>query len=188
MPRFAASVMFLFAEAPFEERFRLASCAGFRAVECQNPYAWAAEDIRDWLTDAGLDMALINAPAGDPDKGERGFAAVPGRENDFRESLERGLAYARMLSCSRLHVLAGNAPINAETERAYVANVRWAAARAEREGLRVLSQESRESRLAAAEKKAAALPAKLTVPMILFFLRVLFVVIAGPAGINISNN
>lgn len=55
-------------------------------------------------------------------------------------------------------------------------------------GLRVLSQESRESRLAAAEKKAAALPAKLTVPMILFFLRVLFVVIAGPAGINISNN
>jgi tight adherence protein C len=55
-------------------------------------------------------------------------------------------------------------------------------------GLRVLSQESRESRLAAAEKKAAALPAKLTVPMILFFLPVLFVVIAGPAGINISNN
>lgn len=55
-------------------------------------------------------------------------------------------------------------------------------------GLRVLSQESRDSRLAAAEKKAAALPAKLTVPMILFFLPVLFIVIAGPAGINISNN
>jgi tight adherence protein C len=55
-------------------------------------------------------------------------------------------------------------------------------------GLRVLSQESRDSRLAAAEKKAAALPAKLTVPMILFFLPVLFVVIAGPAGINIANN
>jgi tight adherence protein C len=54
-------------------------------------------------------------------------------------------------------------------------------------GLRVLSQESRESRLAAAEKKAAALPAKLTVPMILFFLPVLFIVIAGPAGINVAN-
>jgi tight adherence protein C len=54
-------------------------------------------------------------------------------------------------------------------------------------GLRVLSQESRDSRLAAAEKKAAALPAKLTVPMILFFLPVLFIVIAGPAGINIAN-
>ncbi len=55
-------------------------------------------------------------------------------------------------------------------------------------GLRVLSQESRDTRLSAAEKKAAALPAKLTVPMILFFLPVLFIVIAGPAGINISNN
>lgn len=53
-------------------------------------------------------------------------------------------------------------------------------------GLRVLSQENREARMAAAEKKAAALPAKLTVPMIVFFLPVLFMVIAGPAGIRIS--
>lgn len=54
--------------------------------------------------------------------------------------------------------------------------------------LRVLSQESREHRLNEAEKKAAALPPKLTVPMILFFLPVLFVVILGPAGITISAN
>lgn len=54
-------------------------------------------------------------------------------------------------------------------------------------GLRVLAQENREARMAAAEKKAAALPAKLTVPMIIFFLPVLFAVIAGPAGIRIAN-
>ena len=47
--------------------------------------------------------------------------------------------------------------------------------------LRVLAQESREMRMAAAEKKAAALPPKLTVPMILFFLPVLFAVIITPA-------
>ena len=47
--------------------------------------------------------------------------------------------------------------------------------------LRVMAKENRELRLAAAEKKAAALPAKLTVPMIVFFLPVLFVVIMGPA-------
>lgn len=47
--------------------------------------------------------------------------------------------------------------------------------------LRVLASESRDMRLNAAEKKAAALPPKLTVPMILFFLPVLFVVILGPA-------
>ena len=53
--------------------------------------------------------------------------------------------------------------------------------------LRVMAKENRELRLAAAEKKAAALPAKLTVPMILFFLPVLFVVILGPAIIKVQN-
>ncbi|MBF0168076.1 MAG: type II secretion system F family protein [Alphaproteobacteria bacterium] len=50
--------------------------------------------------------------------------------------------------------------------------------------LRVLSQENRDSRMALAEKKAGALPAQLTVPMILFFLPVLFIVIIGPAIIQ----
>ncbi len=52
--------------------------------------------------------------------------------------------------------------------------------------LRVLAAESREMRMNAAEKKAAALPPKLTVPMILFFLPVLFAVILGPAGIQVA--
>jgi tight adherence protein C len=54
------------------------------------------------------------------------------------------------------------------------------------QALRILSNESREMRMNAAEKKAAALPPKLTVPMILFFLPVLFAVILGPAGITVS--
>jgi tight adherence protein C len=49
----------------------------------------------------------------------------------------------------------------------------------------VLSQENRDLRLAAAEKKAAALPPKLTVPMILFFLPVLFAVIIAPAVMQV---
>jgi tight adherence protein C len=54
------------------------------------------------------------------------------------------------------------------------------------QALRVLSQESRDHRMNLAEKKAAALPPKLTVPMILFFLPVLFAVIMGPAIIQIT--
>ena len=54
--------------------------------------------------------------------------------------------------------------------------------------LRVLAAESRDQRMNAAEKKAAALPPKLTVPMILFFLPVLFAVILGPAGMTIAAN
>lgn len=51
--------------------------------------------------------------------------------------------------------------------------------------LRVLAQENRDSRMSDAEKKAAALPPKLTVPMILFFLPVIFVVILGPSIIMV---
>jgi tight adherence protein C len=53
--------------------------------------------------------------------------------------------------------------------------------------LRVMAKENRDLRLAAAEKKAAALPAQLTVPMILFFLPVLFVVILGPAIMKVQD-
>jgi tight adherence protein C len=52
--------------------------------------------------------------------------------------------------------------------------------------LRVLSQEKRQERMAIAEKKAAALPAQLTVPMIVFFLPVLFIVVLGPAIIQVT--
>lgn len=167
MPRFAASLMVLFTEAPFLERFALARQAGFGAVECQNPYAWPADEIRRHLDRENLEMVLINAPGGvsrpnqkpgaslaagsvvlgafapggDSEKGERGFAALPGREDEFRESLDRGLAYARALGCSRLHVLAGNAPAGAdreEMERTYIANLRHAAARAADAGVRIL--------------------------------------------------
>jgi tight adherence protein C len=73
-----------------------------------------------------------------------------------------------------------------------VRSVAQALVQAERYGtpvahaLRVLANESRDQRMNAAEKKAAALPPKLTVPMILFFLPVLFAVILGPAGIQVS--
>ncbi len=73
-----------------------------------------------------------------------------------------------------------------------VKSVAMALTQAERYGtplgnaLRVMAKENRELRISEAEKKAAALPAKLTVPMIVFFLPVLFAVIMGPALITIS--
>ncbi len=74
-----------------------------------------------------------------------------------------------------------------------VKSVSTALVQAERYGtplgqaLRVMAKENRDMRMSAAEKKAAALPAKLTVPMILFFLPVLFLVIMGPAAITYQN-
>jgi tight adherence protein C len=78
------------------------------------------------------------------------------------------------------------------TNHPCVKSVAMALTQAERYGtplgnaLRVMSKENREMRVAEAEKKAAALPAQLTVPMIVFFLPVLFAVIMGPAMITIS--
>jgi len=72
-----------------------------------------------------------------------------------------------------------------------VKSVCVALAQAERYGtplgqtLRVMAQENRDMRMSEAEKKAAALPPKLTVPMILFFLPALFIVILGPAAIRV---
>src|SRR5437868_1174134 len=54
------------------------------------------------------------------------------------------------------------------------------------QSLRVMAQENRDMRMNEAEKKAAALPPKLTVPMILFFLPVLYIVILGPTGIKVA--
>jgi tight adherence protein C len=79
------------------------------------------------------------------------------------------------------------------TNHAGVRSVATAMIQAERYGtalgnaLRVMAKENREMRIAAAEKKAAQLPAKLTVPMILFFLPVIFVVILGPAIIKVQD-
>ena len=73
-----------------------------------------------------------------------------------------------------------------------VKSVSMALIQAERYGtplgnaLRVLAQENRDLRMSEAEKKAAALPPKLTVPMIIFFLPVLFAVIMGPAIIRLT--
>jgi len=53
------------------------------------------------------------------------------------------------------------------------------------QALRVMAKENRDMRMLEAEKKAAALPPKLTVPMIIFFLPVLFIVILGPAIIQV---
>jgi tight adherence protein C len=78
------------------------------------------------------------------------------------------------------------------TNHAGVKSVSTAMVQAEQYGtplgaaLRTMAKENRELRMAAAEKKAAALPAKLTVPMILFFLPCLFIVILGPSYIKIA--
>ena len=123
--RFAANLDWLYPEHAYLDRFQAAREDGFEAVELLRPYAFAVEDLQARLN--GLHVALINAPAGDWDAGERGLAALPGREADFRAATAQGWQLAQQLGCPLLHVMSGIAEDAPETRRTWLANLRWAA-------------------------------------------------------------
>ena len=107
MPRFAANLTMMYNEHPFLERFAAAAADGFEGVEILFPYADPAAELRARLDEYELEQALFNMPPGDWDRGERGLASLPGREDDFRHALEKALSYAVVLGNQRLHVMAG---------------------------------------------------------------------------------
>lgn len=129
MPKLAANLSTLFTERGFLERFAAARAAGFRFVEYQFPYAFSAQEVARSAKEAGVEVVLHNLPSGDAAKGERGIAALPGREREFRESVERAIEYATAVSCPRLNCLAGLAPQDKRHFDTFVANVRYAARR-----------------------------------------------------------
>jgi hydroxypyruvate isomerase len=141
MPKFAANLSFLFQEVPFLERFEAAASAGFRGVECLFPYDFPPEAIAERLHAHGLEQVLFNLPAGDWQAGERGLAAMPGREADFAKGIEQALAYARVLNCRQLHATAGIPPasVSRQTcEAVYIGNLRHAAELLKPHGIRLL--------------------------------------------------
>ena len=132
MPKFAANLSFLFADALFPARFKRAAAAGFKGVEYLFPYDYPAHDVAEWLRDNDLEQVLFNLPPGDWAAGERGLACLPQRQGEFAESVEQALNYAMLLDCERLHCMAGLRPVGvgeAELEATYIANLRYAADR-----------------------------------------------------------
>jgi hydroxypyruvate isomerase len=141
MPRFAANLSFLFPEIPFLARFEAAARVGFRGVECLFPYDFPAAALAERLHASGLDQVLFNLPAGDWDAGERGLAAIPGREAAFAAGVERALAYARVLNCRQVHAPAGIPPASLSRqacEAVYIHNLRYAAELLKAHGIRLL--------------------------------------------------
>ncbi len=131
MPRFAANLHYLFTELPFLDRFEAAASAGFKAVEFQVPYDYPATELSARLRHHQLQMVLFDAPMGDWARGDRGIAAVPGREQEFRNGFAAVIEYASVLECSTVHVMAGAIGSGADyqlAERTYISNLRHAAA------------------------------------------------------------
>lgn len=144
MPRFAANLSLMYGEHDFLDRYAAAAADGFEAVECLFPYAWPQQEVAARLHGAGLQQVLINAPPGDWAVRERGIAALPGREDEFRRSLsEQALPYAQALACPRIHVMAGLVPAGSPGQRermldTFRANLAWAANQAASAGVTLL--------------------------------------------------
>jgi hydroxypyruvate isomerase len=132
MPKFAANLHYMFNEVPFLERFAAAAEAGFKAVEAQVPYHWPVDVLAERLQRHDLKMVLIDAKPGDWAGGERGLAAVPGRQEEFRGDLEAAIEYCRALGCDTLHTMAGvlsPGTKREEAEEVFVENLGYAADR-----------------------------------------------------------
>ncbi|WP_413282451.1 2-oxo-tetronate isomerase [Vibrio sp. MA40-2] len=130
MAKFAANLTMLFTELPFMERFEAAKNAGFQAVEFLFPYDFEPDLIAGKLHELGLEQALFNMPPGDWDAGERGLAALPGREEEFRNSVDTALCYAEALKCKKVHAMSGimdSAYSYEQHVETFISNIRYAA-------------------------------------------------------------
>ncbi|WP_395057634.1 2-oxo-tetronate isomerase [Polaromonas sp.] len=151
MPKFAANLSMMYPDLPFLDRFDAAARDGFKAVEYLFPYSFDKQELAARLKANGLQQVLFNAPPGGTDAasiaeawekaGDRGTAAVPGREAEFRAGVLLALDYAEALDCPRIHLMAGLMGEGKEREElrpTYVDNLRWAGAEAVKRGRDVL--------------------------------------------------
>jgi hydroxypyruvate isomerase len=141
MPKFAANLTMLFTEVPFLDRFEAAAAAGFKAVEFLFPYDYPAEQLQEKLRKNGLKLVLCNLPAGNWAAGDRGIAADPRRQDEFRAGVAKAVLYAEALGVEQLNCLAGKtvADVSVEAQqKALAENVRFAADELAKAGRKLL--------------------------------------------------
>ena len=191
----AALILFSAKKLDFDPMLKLLVCAGAAGlgylvpdIIVKNTAKKRQKDIIKAFPDA-LDLIVICVEAGI--SLEQGFVRVSQEMADMAPILSEEfgittaeLAYLgdRRMALDNLATRTGAEPVKALTTSLI---------QSEKYGtplgvaLRVLSRENRDDRMARAEQKAGSLPAALTVPMILFFLPVLFIVLIGPAVIQV---
>lgn len=126
--RLSAHIGYLFSDLPLEARVAAAADAGFTAVEHPQPFGIEPARMLSDLREHGMVFSQIAAGVGDPAKGEKGLAALPGREGDFKESLRRSVDYALEIGCPLVHPMAG-VPLqidSQEVKRTYLKNIDFA--------------------------------------------------------------
>ena len=130
MPKFAANLSMMFNEHDFPNRFAAAAKAGFDAVEFLFPYDYSPAEVAQWHKENNLKNVLFNLPPGDWAAGERGIAALPGREAEFRTGVAKAIEYALELGTPQLHMMAGLVPAGSDMaihHKTYLENMKFAA-------------------------------------------------------------
>lgn len=126
--RFAANLDWLYPEQPWLDRIDAARADGFAQVELLFAHLQPRDALLARL--GWLPVALVNAPSGDWTRGERGCAALPGREAEFQDQALRGFELAQQVGAPVVHLLSGLADDSAETRDTWLGNIAWAAAQA----------------------------------------------------------
>ena len=122
----SANISMLFPDLPFVERIGAAARAGFRAVECQFPYAVPAAEIAAALKENSVLMNGINTPSGET----FGSAALVGEELRFRDDLDLALDYARALGAKTIHCMSGmTGGMSAQARETFLRNMAYASER-----------------------------------------------------------
>lgn len=132
----AANLSLLYPGLPLAERCARAAADGFSGIEILFPYAAEHRELPALLRAHGLALTLINTPPGHA--GERGLAALPGREHDFRAAFAQALDVAVACGCPSIHTMAGQVAASASREAALAVladNLRWAAPQAASQGI-----------------------------------------------------
>ena len=139
MIRYSANLGLLWTDLPLGERMERAAAAGFRVVEMHWPYEVDAGRVKADAERLGLDLVSVNAPPGER-PGDFGLAAQPGREAEFRATLETALHYARRAGFAQVHVLSGHVVEEARgtARKILIRNLKLAADLAAAESLSVL--------------------------------------------------
>jgi hydroxypyruvate isomerase len=130
MPIFAANLTLMFNEVPFLDRFKVAKDCGFDVVEFLFPYKFSMTEVAEKLEQNNQVLALFNLPPGDWDAGDKGMAAIPGREQEFQDTVGVALEYAHAFKNKTVHMMAGIIPDAIGVEAAfetYVKNFQFCA-------------------------------------------------------------
>lgn len=141
MLHFALNVSLTLREQPWPERFDTAAQLGFDTVEFWWPDGADFDTLVRHIRDAGLQVALVNFPAGNLAQGERGFLNHPERQHEWRAAVPQALAFAHQIGCPRMNALVGKLLPDEprETQLARVRdNLAWVCEQAASAGIEVV--------------------------------------------------